>query len=251
MPASRTLAKLAIRGGFVNDPTKVILSDGTSGPPPNPGSYTTLSLTGNVASTSTTTGTLIVTGGVGVSGAGYFGGGLNVTGSTGGPIVGLNVSNQSFANNAYAIIQLSSQGSRSLTLSLPGSGVGATEQGRLAAVNCDLQFVGQGGNPMLIVKSDRVTLPSFVDADFAGNGALSISGGLYCAKKIRAGDDIGTSGNLTAGGTLTTGAPGHGASSAAWLLGDSNAGGGAPGAPDSTIIINIGGNDYALAARVL
>lgn len=47
-------------------------------------SFSTLSLTGGVASTSTTTGTLIVTGGVGVSGNIHVGGNLNVgVGGTG------------------------------------------------------------------------------------------------------------------------------------------------------------------------
>lgn len=248
MPGSRTLAKLAIRSGFVNDPTKVILSNGTSGPPPNPGSFTTLSLTGNVAATSTTTGTLIVTGGIGASGAIYAGGGLFAPSSANSTFTGLTVSNSSFGNNAYAHLALTAQGSRGLYLTLPCSGVGSTEQAGIEAVNVDLQLrtgnalAGSSNNRLVLsttaatfTASVAVLIQNTTDAAADNTGALQVAGGIWSSKKIRCAD------------TIVTGAPG-GSTNPEWRLGAGDYGGGAP-TPDSTIVVSVGGFNYAIAAQ--
>jgi len=230
MPGSRTLAKLAIRSGFVNDPTKVILSNGTSGPPPNPGSFTTLSLTGNVAATSTTTGTLIVTGGIGASGAIYAGGGLFAPSSANSTFTGLTVSNSSFGNNAYAHLALTAQGSRGLYLTLPCSGVGSNELAGSSNKHLVLPTTAA-----TFTASVAVLIQNTTDAAADNTGALQVAGGIWSSKKIRCAD------------TIVTGAPG-GSTNPEWRLGAGDYGGGAP-TPDSTIVVSVGGFNYAIAAQ--
>lgn len=122
-----------------------------------------LAVAATTASSSTTTGALTVAGGVGVSGAGYFGGAVN-------------------AGNL---------GIESTLLTL-----GRINYTGADSSNAQIFAVQKGGATKFRVQTDEaVAVLTTTEATTAGVGSLTTAGGIYAAKKIIAGTSISPSGS--------------------------------------------------------
>ena len=155
------------------------------------------SFTDTTLSTSTTTGALTVTGGVGVSGnvyaAKFIGDGSGLS-----SLNGSNVSSGTIDNarlpSTINVTNLIGNGSGLSSLNASNVSSGTLPSARIAAdsitltqLNSDVTLAGITGHGA--TTSDIVSFTNTTDAS-AGAGAVTITGGLYVAKKIYAGDDI-------------------------------------------------------------
>ena len=155
------------------------------------------SFTDTTLSTSTTTGALTVTGGVGVSGnvyaAKFIGDGSGLS-----SLNGSNVSSGTIDNarlpSTISVTKLIGNGSSLSSLNASNVSSGTLPSARIAAdsitltqLNSDVTLAGITGHGA--TTSDIVSFTNTTDAS-AGAGAVTITGGLYVAKKIYAGDDI-------------------------------------------------------------
>lgn len=158
------------------------------------------------ASTSTTTGALVVTGGVGVGGsircgAPINGTQMNASSNTNGETL-ISVSNNSTGTSAFTNLRLSnSAGNCSLFLN---STTRATEGGGSAATLRNdvglLRLLGQGSNGITIsATSGDCLFNSTTQSTSATTGAINTSGGVGITR------DLFVGGNATITGTLTAG----------------------------------------------
>ena len=121
-----------------------------------------LKVFGTTAASSTATGALQVAGGVGVAGAGYFGGVLNVAGDA------------SFSSGTFAMT--GGAGSYGLTI----SNTSATTRLTTSFGGSSLGFrVNAAGSDQLTVSGSAVNVPLSTASTGAGTGALQVAGGGY------------------------------------------------------------------------
>mgnify|MGYP003334124838 CR=1 FL=1 len=149
-----------------------------------------ITISGTTASTSTTTGALVVGGGVGVAGAAFIGGNLTANtmkmgaGYVGYPEVS---SSAHFGTTKFCILQ----DSTSATTYLNGSEI----------------YLGiNAAYPVKLASDSTFRITTTTDTTGAGTGALQVSGGAYVAKAMRAAGDVTSTalrvtGNVGSSGT--------------------------------------------------
>ena len=147
------------------------------------GTGSKLTIAGTTASTSTTTGALQVTGGVGVSGAGYFGGSVVCnTGSQ--PIFSAAISGTSigsfsaFGSDVYIAVDQNANGNMIFRRN------SATESMRIAGSN------------------GAVNITSTVSASSSTAGALTVGNGTAATNVAIGGGNVNAGGTLTIAGTV-------------------------------------------------
>jgi fibronectin-binding autotransporter adhesin len=146
------------------------------------------SLTSNTTSTSTTTGSLVVTGGVGISGATYIGGALNVSGATTQGTT--TISGITTISNATA----STNTTTGAVVITGGSGIGGA-----------LNVAGATALSSTLSVSGITTITNATAATNATTGALVITGGVGISGTSFVAGALNVS-NSTASTTTTTGA---------------------------------------------
>ena len=125
-----------------------------------------VSIASTTASTSSATGALTVGGGLGVAGAGYFGGQVAASHSSSGS-----------ANSAFTNTHAGGYG----LLSRGGSTAGTTQY--------VARFADYNNADALTVYSDKVAVAATTEATTAGAGSLTTAGGIYAAKQIISGSN--------------------------------------------------------------
>ena len=140
-----------------------------------------LKVFGTTAASSTTSGALQVAGGVGVAGAGYFGGVLNVAGDA------------SFSSGTFSLT--GGAGSYGLTI----SNTSTTTRLTTSFGGSSLGFrVNAAGSDQLTVSGSAVNVPLTTPSTGVGTGALQVAGGIYAGAASVFG------GAVTAGGQIKT-----------------------------------------------
>lgn len=135
-------------------------------------------VSGTTASTSTSSGALVVSGGVGVAGAGYFGSTVDVSGSG---AIGLKFTTSN--NDAQVRLISTAAGGRSYSI---GSGANAAGAG-----NGFYIYDETGGATALLIDSNRqVQVKATTASSSTTTGALVVSGGVGVAGAIYAGGNI-------------------------------------------------------------
>lgn len=205
-----------------------------------------LTLTAGTASTSSTTGTLIVTGGVGISGSLFCGAGSTIgttvnSGNGGGGLAcygnggygpGITLSLGTSAGNFYIISGASSNTN-------PSGALAGSYTGKLCIGRDDrsLVLIDQSGNMQI---QGTARLYDSTEATAGGAGSFITPGGIYATKKIFSGSDIASGGSLSCSASISTGAPNSG-SSGTWKLGQYSAG---VLVQAGSVRVNIDGTDY-------
>jgi hypothetical protein len=204
------------------------------------------------ASTTTSSGALVVSGGVGVAGAGYFGGVLNISSTAG----------------LYAQWKKTDNASGSQSWSWIGDNNGTiylqAANDNFVGANNYISFTRSGVTP------GTTTIHSTTASTSTSSGALVVSGGVGVAKRIYSGEGLDTAGDnathisLVRNGTVSIGpdstatpalvistsiqtsAP-SGGTAAKWKLG--TVASVSPTSPNRTIEVEIGGTTYYLHAK--
>ncbi len=151
---------------------------------------------GGVASTNTTSGTVVVTGGVGVSGAGYFGGGLyvsngvNILVGAGGAISNPSAGNMTIAAGSSGILKLSSGNSGDAQLFGAGSATASIYSNNLLVAQANA-----AGTAFNIPLTTASTLPT--------SGSITTAGGIGALKDINSAGKIAAAQDLVIGSTTT------------------------------------------------
>ncbi len=159
---------------------------------------TGMTVSPTTASTSTTTGALVVSGGLGVAGAGYFGQGIYTTASNSG-----SGAQQITAQNTAAA---ATGNFAEITLHTTSAAIGATNSARVRAVYTaagatDLQFYTNSTNYVAINGSTGfVSIGSTVSSTSTASGALVVAGGIGAAGAANVGTYYGMVDGVTAPG---------------------------------------------------
>jgi hypothetical protein len=174
------------------------------------GAFTTLTsngattFTANTTSSGTSTGTLVVTGGVGISEN------LNVGGSTG--LVGLTTSGTTTLSPANAPVAISPTGTGSVTIS-PATTVTISPTGALtinptAASTINNTSIGAStrstGAFTTLTSNNATTFTANTSSTTTGNGTVVVTGGVGISENLNVGGAVVITGNLTVNGTTST-----------------------------------------------
>jgi hypothetical protein len=216
-----------------------------------------LKVFGTTAASSTTSGALQVAGGLGVAGAGYFGGtvtitttgssGLVVNNTSGNPLAVFNASaaDAGVTNNAYITIQTASTPRWYLGQSISAAD-GAFEIYGAAQAAASLKIAKTTGNTSVASTTEATTS--------AGVGALTTAGGIHAAKRIvsdstEASTSSTTGAGIFAGGIYAGAASYFGGAVTAALSGGQayvNVGGSPVSLPASYSIVTIAAGNGAV-----
>jgi hypothetical protein len=168
-----------------------------------------LVVSGASASTSTTTGALTVGGGIGVAGAGYFGGDLLVSKNSGtlGIVTASDPTNYNFkiavnysAANPWSITSGNATPFEVRDRAIAGVSGSSLNFASYYGITFNSTSVAPGSTPqMVLYGSGTLGILTTTDATTGGAGSLTTAGGIYAAKKIVAGDTINTSATGSAG----------------------------------------------------
>ena len=169
---------------FANGDTYYINTDGS-------GNLNSLVLSANTTSTSSATGTLVVTGGVGISENTYIGGSLNVTGNT-------------TLNGAMSILNTTTSTSSSTGALTVSGGVGIGENVYISGL---LNVAGNttlgSDNADTITINGITSITSNTAATSSSTGALTVSGGAGIAGNTYVGGTLNITGATTLGGAVS------------------------------------------------
>jgi hypothetical protein len=218
----------------------------------------TVSVLATTASTTTSTGALVVGGGLGVGGAVNIGGtGINVTNSGG--LLNFNGTGNTTAIKEVRMVN--SGGGDWMAIGMTGSayagvltGLGNDEPFIYAPATFRI-FRGAGLTNRFDFAADQLKINATTASTSTSSGALVVSGGVgqyaspdthkwQCNGVERA--SLSSAGALTVGSSLTTGAP-SGGTAAAWKLGTVATV--SPTSPNRTIEVDIGGTIYYIHAK--
>jgi hypothetical protein len=157
-----------------------------------------LKIAGTTAATTTTSGALIVAGGVGVSGAGYFGGDVSIIGAA---ALDRTLTIQSLGAQ-YAQLKMNTNSSTANNFQiLAESGGRVYFQQNNGAINT-LQIESTGN----ATYSKKWNISDTTSASSSTVGALTIGNGTAATNVAIGGGNINAGGTITAGGNITTGA---------------------------------------------
>jgi hypothetical protein len=202
-------AQIQARGGIRNDTGTKILTIGST---------SQLSVANTMSSTSTTTGALLVSGGVGIAGDTYTGGNLTVgayssntranlfvytgvLGTASGASIVMAELNNNNGNQSYLrfIIKRVAAGSNWTTSSTKiQQRIDVTDQGYIEFNPLDSNYgvdIGNGSSPIIrAFQSGNVVLPTTTASTSTTTGALVVKGGAGIAGQVTAGNVMTTNG---------------------------------------------------------